>query len=95
MDEQKISYMLFNDVLPSIASGSLSIEGVIYNVRFNTILYDGSKSKYIGDIYNEDFPTLAIKDVDRFLSMLLKCVDKMINSEKKGVNHILRSHQMK
>jgi hypothetical protein len=73
--------MFYNEVLPSIAKGNLQIDDAPYNIHFNTAIYNKDSIKFIGDVNNEELPTMIIKNIQSFSSLLLNYISEIYKSK--------------
>lgn len=83
MNKDSILDLFLNDILPSIATCELKVEDTVYNIRFNTAIYNNGDVKYIANIHNPELPTLIITKMEDFSHLLLQFVDEVMNANIK------------
>jgi hypothetical protein len=69
-------------ILKEVASGHITIDGDIFNIGFNTIIYDNDKV-VLNTTQNENLPTLIIKNMELFNKKVNEYITTVLSKRTK------------
>lgn len=78
---------LIKEIIEETKNGKILIDGDEFLIGFNTIIYKNNEIKYSNNMDN-GFPTLIIKDEDKFCIKMLEYLNLFVQSKRKTPNFI-------
>lgn len=73
---------IFYEIINEANIGRVVIDGDIFNIAFNTIIYNKNKQIF-NNVVNDNYPTLLIKEESTFLYKLALYVNLVVNKNRK------------